>query len=55
MPEAIRHVGLRFPNPVDPMLLLTAMREQLGLTVKSQKVPVDILVIDGAEKVAAGN
>jgi len=43
------------PNPVDPTLLLTAMREQLGLTVKSQKVPVDILVIDSAEKVAAGN
>ena len=43
------------PNPVDPTLLLTAMREQLGLTVKSQKVPVDILVIDSAEKVEAGN
>jgi Protein of unknown function (DUF3738). len=43
------------PNPVDPTLLLTAMREQIGLTVKSQKVPMDILVIDSAEKVAAGN
>jgi uncharacterized protein (TIGR03435 family) len=43
------------PNPVDPTLLITAMREQLGLTVKSQKFPVDILVIDSAEKVAAGN
>ncbi len=43
------------PNHMDPTLLLTAMREQLGLTVKSQKVPVDILVIDSAEKVAAGN
>jgi len=43
------------PNPVDPSLLITAMREQLGLTLKSQKVPVDFLVIDSAEKVAAGN
>jgi uncharacterized protein (TIGR03435 family) len=43
------------PNPVDATLLITAMREQLGLTLKSQKVPVDFLVIDGAEKVAAGN
>jgi uncharacterized protein (TIGR03435 family) len=43
------------PNPGDPSLLITAMREQLGLTLKSQKVPVDFLVIDSAEKVAAGN
>jgi len=43
------------PNPVDPTLLITAMREQLGLTLKSQKVPVDILVVDSAEKVVAGN
>jgi uncharacterized protein (TIGR03435 family) len=31
------------------------MREQLGLTLKSQKTPVDILVIDSVEKVAAEN
>ncbi|MGH9648346.1 MAG: TIGR03435 family protein [Bryobacteraceae bacterium] len=43
------------PNPADPTLLMTAMREQLGLTLKSQKTPVDVLVIDSAEKVAAGN
>jgi len=43
------------PSPVDATLLLTAMREQLGLTVKAQKTPVDTLVIDSAEKVAAGN
>jgi uncharacterized protein (TIGR03435 family) len=43
------------PHSLDPALLITAMREQLGLTVKAQKVPVDILVIDSAEKVAAGN
>jgi len=43
------------PNPLDPSLLITAMREQLGFTVKSQKGPVDFLVIDSVEKVAAGN
>lgn len=43
------------PSPMDPTLLLTAMREQLGLNLKSQKVPVDYLVIDSAERVAAGN
>ena len=43
------------PNPVDSTLLMTAMREQLGLTLKSQKIPVDTLVIDSVEKVAAGN
>jgi len=43
------------PNPLDPTLLMTAMREQLGLTLKSQKVPVDVLVVDSVEKVVAGN
>jgi len=31
------------------------LREQLGLTVKFQKTPVNLLVIDSAGKVAAGN
>lgn len=43
------------PNPLDPALLIDAMREQLGLTVKFQKTPVDLLVIDSAVKVEAGN
>jgi len=43
------------PNPLDPSLLITAMRDQLGLTVTAQNAPVDFLVIDSAEKVAAGN
>jgi uncharacterized protein (TIGR03435 family) len=42
-------------SPVDASLLITGMREQLGLTLKSRKTAVDILVIDSAEKVAAGN
>jgi len=43
------------PNPLDPSHIFAAMREQLGLTVKSQKGPVDMLIIDSVEKVAAGN
>jgi uncharacterized protein (TIGR03435 family) len=43
------------PNPLDPSLIIFAMRDQLGLTVKSQKGPVDFLVIDSLEKVAQGN
>jgi len=43
------------PNPLDASLLVGAMREQLGLTVKSAKRPVDVMVIDNLEKVAAGN
>src|SRR5277367_1779877 len=39
------------PNPLDPGILLGAMRDQLGLMVKSQKGPVDFLVIDSVEKV----
>ncbi len=43
------------PNPTDPAFLLSALRDQVGLTVKAEKIPMDILVIDSAEKVAAGN
>jgi uncharacterized protein (TIGR03435 family) len=43
------------PNPLDPSLIMTAMREQLGLTLTSQKAPVDFFVVDSAEKVLAGN
>jgi uncharacterized protein (TIGR03435 family) len=43
------------PKPLDPSLLINAMREQLGLSLKSQDALVDYLVIDGAEKVEAGN
>lgn len=43
------------PNPLEPALLMAAMRDQLGLVVKSQKGPVDFFVIDSAEKVVAGN
>jgi uncharacterized protein (TIGR03435 family) len=43
------------PNPLDSAILMRAMREQLGLTLKAEKTTVDFLVIDGAEKVVAGN
>lgn len=43
------------PNPLDPSLLISAMRDQLGLMLKSQDAVIDYMVIDGAEKVAAGN
>jgi uncharacterized protein (TIGR03435 family) len=43
------------PSPTDPAFLLSALRDQLGLTVKSEKIPMDILVIDSADKVEAGN
>jgi uncharacterized protein (TIGR03435 family) len=43
------------PNPLDPAIVIGAMRDQLGLTVKSQKGPVEIFVIDSVEPVASGN
>jgi uncharacterized protein (TIGR03435 family) len=43
------------PNPLDPANIIAALRDQLGLTVKSQKGSVDYFVIDSAEKVVAGN
>ena len=43
------------PNPLDPSLILTAIRDQLGFTLKTQKGPVDFLAIDHVDKVSAGN
>lgn len=43
------------PNPLDPSLLINAMRQQLGLSLKAQEAAVEFMVIDSAEKVAAGN
>ena len=43
------------PNPLDPTLVIMAMRNQLGLTVKTQKGPVDYFVIDSVEKTSIGN
>jgi uncharacterized protein (TIGR03435 family) len=43
------------PNPLDPSLVISALRDQLGLALKTQKGPVDFLVIDSVERVIAGN
>lgn len=43
------------PNPLDPSLIISAMRDQLGLNVKAQKGLVDYLVIDSVERVIEGN
>jgi uncharacterized protein (TIGR03435 family) len=43
------------PNPLDPSLIISAMRDQLGLNVKSERGPAEVIVIDGIQKVAAGN
>ena len=43
------------PNPLDPTIVINAMRDQLGLTVKSQKGPVNYYVIDSVEMVSGGN
>lgn len=42
-------------SPLDASLLLSALRDQIGLTVRSEKTPVDYLVIDAVEKVAGDN
>jgi uncharacterized protein (TIGR03435 family) len=37
------------PNPLDPLLVIEAMRNQLGLNVKAQKGLVDYLVIESVD------
>ena len=50
-------LGVHVPAPVDnpdaPPDLFTAIQEQLGLRLESTKAPVDVLVIDRAEKPSA--
>jgi uncharacterized protein (TIGR03435 family) len=43
------------PNPLDASLLIAGLRDQLGLALKSQKGPVDFLVIENVDRVAAEN
>src|SRR5262249_32783089 len=43
------------PNPMDATILMRALREQLGLSLQSKKTPMEVMVIDVADKVVAGN
>jgi len=43
------------PSPMDASLLISALRDQLGFTVKAEKGLADYIAIDSIEKVAAGN
>jgi uncharacterized protein (TIGR03435 family) len=43
------------PAPVDPNMpnIFTALQEQLGLKLDSQRGPVDVIVIDSVEQPSA--
>jgi uncharacterized protein (TIGR03435 family) len=43
------------PTVLDATILITALREQLGFALKADTISVDFLVIDSADKTAAGN
>ena len=38
------------PKPDGPPDLMTAIREQLGLQLESKRAPVQVLIVDHAEK-----
>jgi uncharacterized protein (TIGR03435 family) len=41
------------PNPVDPTVILRAIREDLGFTLDSRNTPLDYLVVDKLERPSA--
>lgn len=41
------------PNPMDPSIILRAIREDLGLAINSRIAPVEYLVIDGIDRPSA--
>jgi uncharacterized protein (TIGR03435 family) len=40
---------------MDPSLFIRALRDQLGLALKTEKAPVEFFVVDSAQKVVRGN
>ena len=44
--------GPAIDNPEPGPSIFTAIQEQLGLKLESRKVPVEVLVIDHAERAA---
>jgi hypothetical protein len=42
--------GARVPSTSDGESLFTAVREQLGLALKAARAPLDVIVIDGAQR-----
>ena len=42
--------GARVPPTTDSESLFTAVREQLGLALQAARAPVDVIVIDGAQR-----
>src|SRR5262249_47301582 len=50
--ESARGAGLTAPPASDAASLFTALEEQLGLKLRPIKAPLDVLVVDSAEKPA---
>jgi len=44
------------PDPMGPLaLIMTAIQDELGLKIDSRKAPIDLLIVDHAEKVPTEN